>query len=178
MNKKFLLIATTVIIFILLGVILIFIRGDEDTWLCQNGKWLKHGNPSAPMPTSGCGLMNNIGNSSSSTEENEDEADIKVTQPRLNEEISSPLIIEGEARGAWFFEASFPIKLTDQNKVVITSGIAQAQSDWMTENFVPFKAELNFISTSTSGILILEKDNPSGLPENDKSIEIPVVFKK
>lgn len=28
--------------------------GDEDTWLCQNNQWIKHGNPSAPMPTTAC----------------------------------------------------------------------------------------------------------------------------
>jgi hypothetical protein len=175
MNKKFLLITLAVILFIMLGAILVFMRGDEDTWLCQNDRWIKHGNPSAPMPASGCGLVDNAENN---IEDDPVEADIKVTRPLLNEEISSPLKIEGEARGTWFFEASFPVKLTDQSGAVIASGIAQAQGDWMTENFVPFKAELVFIPTSISGIIILEKDNPSGLPENSKSIEIPVVFKK
>lgn len=29
--------------------------GDEDTLLCVNNKWIKHGNPNAPIPRSGCG---------------------------------------------------------------------------------------------------------------------------
>jgi len=29
--------------------------GGEDSWLCVDGQWIKHGNPSAPMPESGCG---------------------------------------------------------------------------------------------------------------------------
>jgi hypothetical protein len=40
------------------GTILLFVRflgGDEDTWLCENKQWVKHGNPSAPMPVGGCG---------------------------------------------------------------------------------------------------------------------------
>jgi cell wall-associated NlpC family hydrolase len=37
---------------VMAGVLVL--RGDEDTWLCQNGTWVKHGNPSAAMPTSGC----------------------------------------------------------------------------------------------------------------------------
>lgn len=28
--------------------------GPEDTWLCQNNQWVKHGNPSAPMPEAAC----------------------------------------------------------------------------------------------------------------------------
>lgn len=29
--------------------------GDEDTWICANNQWVKHGNPSKPMPQTGCG---------------------------------------------------------------------------------------------------------------------------
>lgn len=31
-----------------------FIGGNEDTWLCENGGWVRHGNPTAPMPSGGC----------------------------------------------------------------------------------------------------------------------------
>lgn len=27
----------------------------EDTWNCVNGEWVRHGNPSQPQPTTGCG---------------------------------------------------------------------------------------------------------------------------
>lgn len=102
---------------------------------------------------------------------------IKVSLPVINQIVKSPLLIEGEARGTWYFEASFPIKIIDANGNVLGSAIAQAQSDWMTENFVPFKAQLTFITPSTeNGLLILEKDNPSGLPQNDDELQIPVRF--
>lgn len=29
--------------------------GDEDTWICSEGQWVKHGNPSASMPQTDCG---------------------------------------------------------------------------------------------------------------------------
>jgi hypothetical protein len=32
-----------------------FIGGGEDVWICENGRWIRHGNPSAPMPSDGCG---------------------------------------------------------------------------------------------------------------------------
>ena len=102
---------------------------------------------------------------------------IKVLKPQPNQTIESPLTIEGEARGTWFFEATFPVKLLDANGDVIATHFAQAQDDWMTEDFVLFKSELIFEKPATdTGVLILEKDNPSGLPENDASIEIPVRF--
>jgi len=104
---------------------------------------------------------------------------ITIENPRPNQEIESPLIIKGQARGTWFFEASFPIKLYDGNDNLIASGIAQAKSDWMTEDFVPFQAELVFSPASTEkGLLVLEKDNPSGLPENDDELRVPVYFSK
>ena len=87
--------------------------------------------------------------------------------------------MKGEARGTWNFEASFPVVLTNWDGLIIAEGIAQAQSDWMTEDFVPFIATLNFEKPSygKNGFLILKKDNPSGLSQNDESLEIPVNFK-
>ena len=102
---------------------------------------------------------------------------IKVTKPQPNQMVESPLIIEGEARGSWFFEGVFPIMLLDSNGNAIARHFAQVQGEWMTEDFVPFKAQIEFEKPATdTGILILEKDNPSGLSENDASIEIPVRF--
>lgn len=108
---------------------------------------------------------------------------IRVTSPLANAEVSSPVTITGEARGTWYFEASFPVMLTDWDGKIIAQGIAQAQGDWMTTNFVPFKATLTFKKSdvvgkySNKGTLILKKDNPSGLPEKDDALEIPVLLK-
>jgi len=47
----------------------------------------------------------------------------------------------------------------------------------MTTDFVPFKAKLEFeATTSASGVLVLEKDNPSGLPENSDQLSLPITF--
>ena len=104
---------------------------------------------------------------------------IKVDSPLPNQEISSPLSVTGQARGYWFFEASFPVRLLDGNGKEIAIKPAEAQDDWMTEEFVPFKAVLEFKMPSTDfGTLILEKDNPSGLPEKADELRIPVRFKQ
>lgn len=104
---------------------------------------------------------------------------VKVTSPRANQTVQSPLNIKGEAKGFWFFEASFPIKILDESGKVLGQGIAQAKSDWMTEEFVPFEATLDFEAPATEkGFLVLKKDNPSGLPEHDEEFRIPIVLEK
>jgi spore germination protein GerM len=143
-----------------------FLSGPEDTWICSQGKWVKHGNPAAEKPDKGCGQV-------------KDEM-IRIFSPESDQVVSWPIIIKGEARGNWFFEGSFPVRLLDENGTEIALGLAQAQSDWMTEDFVPFEATLNIASLPEidEGVLVLEKDNPSGLPENDKQITMPVRFPK
>jgi hypothetical protein len=101
---------------------------------------------------------------------------IEVKQPLPGAHVSSPLTVAGQARGGWYFEASFPVHLLDADRNEIVSAPAQAQGDWMTTEFVPFTVTLNFTTAAHSGFLVLEKDNPSGLPENAASVEIPVTF--
>lgn len=102
---------------------------------------------------------------------------IRINTPRPNQAITSPLMIEGEARGRWFFEGNFPVRLLDENANAIGTSVARAEGEWMTEDFVPFQAEIKFSVPSTNrGTLILEKDNPSGLPENADELRIPVTF--
>ncbi|OGG87705.1 hypothetical protein A2592_01030 [Candidatus Kaiserbacteria bacterium RIFOXYD1_FULL_42_15] len=105
---------------------------------------------------------------------------IHIYSPSPNQTIQSPLTITGEARGTWFFEASFPIVVTNWDGLIVGQAIAQTKADWMTEDFVPFEATLTFTSDpsaySQKGTLIFKKDNPSGLPENDDAFEIPINF--
>lgn len=103
---------------------------------------------------------------------------IRLNKPRPNDIVKSPLIVEGEARGTWYFEASFPVSLYDGSGKLLARAPAEAQSEWMTENFVPFKLGLKFDTPETNtGFLVLEKDNPSGLPEHDDKLRIPVRFR-
>jgi hypothetical protein len=102
---------------------------------------------------------------------------INVTNPTFNQVVTSPLTVTGEARGPWYFEASFPVKLLDANGKVLVQTHAQAQGDWMTSEFVPFTSTLTFAKpTTATGTLVLEKDNASGLPEHDDSRAIEVRF--
>jgi hypothetical protein len=102
---------------------------------------------------------------------------IRVREPAPGAVVHSPLRVIGEARGSWYFEASFPVTLLDGAGNVLAQQPAQAQGEWMTEAFVPFAATLQFIAPGTAdGTLLLEKDNPSGLPEQAASLRVPVRF--
>lgn len=109
---------------------------------------------------------------------------IRVHAPSDNDVVRSPLTVEGEARGMWFFEGSFPVVLVDWDGLIIAEGNAEADGEWMTEEFVPFAAELTFDDPyeegdpdfMQNGTLILQRANPSGLPENDAALEVPVRF--
>jgi len=48
--KTILLLIVAVIVVI--AVLRIF--GKEDTWICDNGTWIKHGNPKTEMPAESC----------------------------------------------------------------------------------------------------------------------------
>lgn len=102
---------------------------------------------------------------------------IMLESPRPGQVILSPLVIKGKARGNWYFEASFPARLIDANGKVLAIMPIQASGEWMTREFVPFTATMNFTMPSTkSGTLILQKDNPSGLSENADELRIPIIF--
>lgn len=100
-----------------------------------------------------------------------------VDTPLPNAIVSSPLTISGRARGEWYFEASFPVKIVDAKGKQLGIVQAQAQGEWMTTDYVPFTTQLPFSIPSTpTGTLILEKDNPSGLPEHANQLDIPIRF--
>ena len=103
---------------------------------------------------------------------------IRVSSPQPNATITSPLVVKGEARGTWFFEASFPITIVNWDGLIIGEGIAQADGEWMTEEFVPFTATVTYTFASTTpynrGSIILKKDNPSGEPQFDDALEYPI----
>lgn len=102
---------------------------------------------------------------------------VVVFSPQADVVITSPVTISGQARGLWFFEASFPVKIVDANGQLLGIAPAQAQADWMTEDFVPFQTIVEFTQPSTSsGFIVLAKDNPSGLPEHDAEIRLPIRF--
>lgn len=104
----------------------------------------------------------------------EDMITLDLIKPGVN--VLPNFTVTGQARGMWFFEASFPIEVLDKDGNQLTMVVAQADGEWMTENFVPFSANVSVGGYSGPATLILRKDNPSGLPEHDASVSIPIVI--
>lgn len=101
-----------------------------------------------------------------------------VTAPEPNSKVSSPLQVKGTIPPGWMFEGIFPVKLLDSDRNLITQvqGRETTPGSWSSGQPIEFSANLTFSTGAKSGFLILEKDNPSGLPENVDSFEIRVYF--
>lgn len=101
----------------------------------------------------------------------------KVYLPTRGTILKNPLIVLGEVPGSWSFEANFPVILKDSRGDVIAQAPAQLLGEWTTNELAPFSAVLPHASSvSGDGVLVLQRDNPSGLTENDDSIVIPVKY--
>ena len=102
---------------------------------------------------------------------------VVVTSPPPGTTLGSTFTITGKARGTWYFEASFPLEVVSVTGTMLVQMPVQAQGEWMTTNFVPFSAQVTLPATYKGAAkIILHNDNPSGLPENEKSLTIPVVI--
>ena len=100
---------------------------------------------------------------------------VTVTTPQPGATVGRTFTVAGTAPGAWFFEAQFPIQVRDATDDTIASNPAQAQGDWETSGLVTFTDTITIDSSYTGpATLILLRDNPSGLPQNDDSVTIPI----
>jgi len=143
-----------------------FFSGEDD-WICQNGEWVKHGNPSAEKPVGNCGEI----------AENQDElrtaeeANVVVFIPKENATVGSPFDIEGKAR---VFENIVNIRLKDKLGKILFQGTADAQSPDMGE-FGLFQTEIEYTTTQTKGTLEIFESSAKDGSEINKVV-IPVKF--
>ncbi len=173
-SAKYIIIGLTTILIII--AMRFFLGGLEDAWVCEKGVWVRRGNPNAPVPTTPCAIQAGGGDEIKGeiTYKNATKDLIEVALPFPGAVTGKEFSVIGKARGYWFFEASFPIQVFDKDGKLLATAIAQAQDEWMTTEFVPFRADVkvpqSYIGPAT---LVLNKDNPSGLPENEASISFP-----
>ena len=103
-------------------------------------------------------------------------ARVIVTSPKADATVGKTFVVAGSAPGNWYFEASFPIKVIAQDGTVLLNTYATAQGDWMTTEQVTFTASITIADYSGPATLVLLKDNPSGLPEHDDSVELLITI--
>ena len=103
-------------------------------------------------------------------------ARVVVDAPKSGAGVPKTFTVTGKAPGPWYFEASFPIEVRNASGTVLTTGIATALSEWMTTEDVPFKADISVTGYTGAATLVLKRDNPSGLPQNDASVSMPITI--
>lgn len=105
------------------------------------------------------------------------DAPVQVLSPRVGDLLRSPLIVTGSAPSDWYFEGEFPIRLMDARGTVLAKSQAKAQRGWTRAGAVPFTARFSFRrSKARDGVLVLEKEIPSGRRTNPVLWRVPVRF--
>lgn len=87
------------------------------------------------------------------------------------------LSYRGTIEGGYFFEANILINILDTDKNILKSSNAVATGEWMTSGPVDFEGNIDFTGLSAGAAYFeIHNDNASGLPENDKSILVPIIL--
>lgn len=108
-------------------------------------------------------------------------APVTLIEPQPGSVVSLPLTASGSAFGNWLNEGQMPVHLQTYEGEVLIETAATTTEDWMTTESVNFTAELSGVQDLSQldaiyGLLIFEKSNPSGLPENANQVMFPVRF--
>lgn len=103
-------------------------------------------------------------------------ASVIVNTPASGARVTSPLVVEGTAPGDWYFEAQFVAQLRGADGALLAEAPALAQSDWMTEAPVPYRAEFTFsVTQETPATIVLQEDMPADNAQ-PREVTIPVVL--
>lgn len=102
---------------------------------------------------------------------------IVIDTPKPFQKVQNPIYIKGKAKGFFFFEATFPVRIEDENGNIVKEFYIMTKENWMSEDFVSFETNLYIDDLKIKRcFIIFEKANPSGLKENKFEIKIPVYF--
>jgi hypothetical protein len=101
--------------------------------------------------------------------------DIVITKP--NSDVETIFVINFKAKG-WLFEDSSLVRLVSEGyENIFETQAKSVDGEWMKSGLVDIKAQLNAGTHKGKTKVIIEGDNPSGLPENDKKVEFWVYIK-
>jgi hypothetical protein len=112
------------------------------------------------------------------------EARTEMTGPRVDDYspgmvLTSPAVVTGVAPGTWYFEGRFTARLLNNRGETLDRSPAKAEGDWMREGPVPFEVRFEFDEPEAEkGWLVLEKANPSAIPEKNDEIRLEIAYEK
>lgn len=94
-----------------------------------------------------------------------------------NTKVHGVVSYRGIVKGGYFFEGNILVNILDMNKNVLLKSNGTAKDDWMTTSPVNFEGNIDFSKVPVGpAYLEIHNDNASGLPENDKSILVPIII--
>lgn len=102
--------------------------------------------------------------------------ELQLNNPKPGDNVKSPLEVSGKIKRSWTFEAIMSVWLIDSRRQVVGGGPVYTTAENETDEWVNFSTTINFETNDKGGYLQFKNDNPSGLPENAKQIEIPISF--
>ena len=101
---------------------------------------------------------------------------VSLDNVTAGDSFSSPMTVTGVAPNDWYFEAIFPVELVDASGEVLAEAPAEAQSDWMQEGPIAFRADLAFeVDEPVEAELVLQEDMP-GDGEEPRELRVPVLL--
>jgi glucose/arabinose dehydrogenase len=102
---------------------------------------------------------------------------VRLNSPEKNQVIKSPLVVNGQARGVWFFEGLVGVSLLDGQGQQIAETEARALADWKTVDYVPFRAVLEFDQPQTAtGTLLIKRLQPPAEEAKEFIFKAPIRF--
>lgn len=131
-----------VVILLIIFSVLILFRDNKNTWVCDNGQWVKYGNPVSSMPTREC-----LGKTPTVTQKSEN---ISIESPKANTKVSIPFIVKGEAR---VFENQLNYRVLDEKRNRVLEGSILANAKKIGE-FGPY--EITVSGLTLKGKITLE----------------------
>lgn len=153
-----------VTILIVVGGLLILLRGNEDTWLCANGNWVKHGHPTALMPTKPCIQTNNptpIANPN---------ANIKLQAPKAGDTVGSQFVIKGQAR---VFENQLNFRVRNAKGQSLIEGTMAAKAP-DTGQFGPFEVTVSSLSKGKTTVEVFDRSAKDGSEIDKVTVQVSV----
>ena len=104
-----------IIIVVIIFIVVRIFSGNEDTWLCKNGEWIKHGDPSTEKPTKGCYLDITFASSTIHAEVSRSKNDMELGLSGRDSLASSSGMIfifdKAGNHGFWMKDMNFPLDI-------------------------------------------------------------------